>query len=281
MKACMLALAALALMAGQHGARQVGAQPASSVDFFVEVAAAGCNTDAGPATCNVPVGSRFTVGMHLKSFSGLPDTDADTTSGYVGFRGGLDNSAGLTRIDTPGLAEIVWPDCPPGDTLEFYAVDFGVGCQTGGLFQDPPESTFTGLMMNVVYECGLGPSVEAVTMVHAEPYGTSILDGGGSYVVDTDPNETLTINCLEPLPTPSPTASATPTSRPSVMTPPSSTAAPPEPTSAVPAPALPPTGTGAGSGSASFFGPVVAVFATAIALGGAAWYARRRRHSSP
>lgn len=257
-----------ALMACQYGSSQAKAQPAPLIDFFLEVATAGCNTDAGPAVCNVSVGSEFTVDMHLKSFSGLPDSDADTTPGYTGFRGGLNNSVGLTRIDAPGHTEVVWPD--GGCFLLFFTVHFGVACQTGPLTPPPPESTFTGLMMEVAYQCGPGPSVETVTMVHAEPFGTNIQDESTIFIVDTDPDETLTINCREPL---------TPTNTPAPTDTPTFPAAPGDGADADGAAiSLPQTGGGSdGTGITAMLTWLAAgAVAGALALGCAAWYTKRR-----
>ena len=60
----------------------------------MEVVGAGCNTDTGPTSCDVTVGTQFTVKASLDDLDGLP-------SGYMGFQIRLNHSPGLTRQDRP------------------------------------------------------------------------------------------------------------------------------------------------------------------------------------
>jgi hypothetical protein len=174
-----------------------------TVDFYIEVATADCDTDGGSTTCNVDVGTTFTVSTYIDSFS-LPDNDTDTTNGYVGFQVRLNHSDGLTRNERAGTGELdgFWPECaPPGFAVENPDIGtYGGACMSGFM---PPlaESTFTGKVMEVDYDCTASPSAgHTVTMVHEAPGASYIMDDAtpGQAVVDPDASETLTINCNEP-----------------------------------------------------------------------------------
>jgi hypothetical protein len=197
----LLILATLGVLAGLMalGGGQAHAN-GPTVDFYIEVASAGCDTDGGSTTCNVDVGTTFTVSTYIDSFS-LPDNDTDTTNGYVGFQVRLNHSSGLTRNERAGTGELdgFWPECAfalenPGSGT------YGGGCISGYI---PPlaESTFTGKVMEVDYDCTASPSAgHTVTMVHEAPGASYIMDDAtpGQAVVDPDASETLTINCKEP-----------------------------------------------------------------------------------
>jgi hypothetical protein len=62
-----------------------------------------------------------------------------------------------------------------------------------------PTSTYTGLLMEVDYECPVSPTTETVTMSHGQPNDTFIFDDGMNPVVPNGqgPNESLTIHCVE------------------------------------------------------------------------------------
>lgn len=202
----LLILATLALVAGllALGSGQAQAN-GPTVDFYIEVATAGCDTDGGSTTCNVDVGTTFTVSTYIDSFS-LPDNDTDTTNGYVGFQVRLNHSDGVTRNERAGTGELdgFWPECaPPGFAVENAGIGtYGGACMSGFM---PPlaESTFTGKVMEVDYDCTASPSTgHTVTMVHEAPGASYIMDDAspGQAVVDPDASETLTINCNEPTP---------------------------------------------------------------------------------
>lgn len=209
MKKLLVAVLVAALMLSWgFGARQAHAN-GPTVDFYIEVATAGCDTDAGSTICNVDVGTTFTVSTYIDSFS-LPDNDTDTTNGYVSFQVRLNHSGGLTRNERAGTGELdgFWPECaPPGVALENADIGTYGGACISGFIPPLAESTFTGKVMEVDYDCTASPSAgHTVTMVHEAPGASYIMDDAtpGQAVVDPDGSETLTINCNEPTPTPTP-----------------------------------------------------------------------------
>jgi hypothetical protein len=265
MKKLLIALPVLALLLGwgYHGAQQAEAQ-VPAVDFYIEVATAGCDTDAGPTTCNVPVGTQFTVGTVIGSVSNLPDTDTDTTNGYVGIQAQLDNSASIPYQDRPGTNELdaYWPPCSFAVEDTSLPNTYIAACMSA-ILPPLPESTYTGKVMEVDYNCTASPTAgHTVTLVHGAPNGAGILDDGGGTVVDTDPNEVLTINCVEPTPTPSPTPTPAPGVGGMVELGGSSDA--------------PAQASGSSSGSDYTALVAAAVLAAVVALTATGWYARRR-----
>jgi hypothetical protein len=200
MKKLLVVLLVAALMLGWgFGARQVQAGGPPAVDFYIEVATAGCDTDGGSTTCNVPVGTSFTVGATLNSFSNLP------VGGNVnGWEVRLTNSASMPYVPRAGVLEMGPPWWPACDLpFEFPGVDTYIGLCSSVV---TPPSSYNGLVMEVDYNCTTSPSAgHTITMVHGQPNDTMIADETANFVVDGDPDEVLTINCVEPpLPTPPP-----------------------------------------------------------------------------
>ncbi len=211
--------------------------PQTGLDFSLGIDADGdteddCATDAeGQTKCSVLADGAFTVNVYLRS---LPVNVA----GYDAFDIRLDYAGVVSKeIAGPGP----WPDCA------FPAVAFrpdfvAFGCITG--IRASP-STYVGLIGTAEFTCS---EPGTVTMVHGPtdtellvPPGYSISEGEGV-------TETLTINCVEPTPTPT-------------VPPVGGVGAFPDAT----------TGDAGGVAMA-----LAASAAAAIALGGAAWYARRR-----
>ena len=192
MKRLLVALmvAALMLAWGYGGAGQVRAGlPLATVDFSIGVVADGCKTGTGDTTCDVGVGSLFTVSVFIDSY--------DTSTGaYDAFQARLNESAGLTFQDRAGLGEIVWPDC--GICAEDQTNLPGSYRGGGTIFAAPP-STATGVVMEVDYECPSAGS-ETVTLVHGATADTFLQDEAAASAVDPDSDEVLTINCV-PTPT--------------------------------------------------------------------------------
>jgi hypothetical protein len=206
MKKLLVVLLVAALMLGWGlGARQAEAgAPQGTVDLYIEVATAGCDTDVGPTTCNVNVGTSFMVTLQFKSKSGL-----NGTGGYIGWQARLTNSLGMPYQDRPGTAEIVWgqgvfPVDSPG-------VDTYIAGDVTSILPPFPTTNYLGPMMEVDYDCTTSPSAgHTITLVHGQPADTHIVDEFVQRIVDggptPNPDEVLTINCVEPpLPTPLPT----------------------------------------------------------------------------
>jgi hypothetical protein len=201
MNKLLLALLVAALMLSWgFGGRQAHANAGATVDFYIEVATAGCDTDDGSTTCNVDVGTTFTVSTYIDSFS-LPDNDTDLTNGYVSFQVRLNHSSGLARNERAGTGELdgFWPEC--AFAFENAGTDTYGGACISGYMPPLPESTFIGKVMEVDYDCTASPSTgNTVTIVHEAPGSSYIMDDAtpGQAVVDSDGSETLTINCNEP-----------------------------------------------------------------------------------
>jgi type 1 fimbria pilin len=255
MRKLLVALAALvlALMAGQYGAQESHAI-APTVDFSIGVVADGCETGTGDTTCDVEVGTTFTASVNLNSFSGLGGS-----GGYGGLEGRINESAGLTYQDRPGADEIfgVWPDCTiAADVLTGLPGSYYVLCSE--MFG---PSVYTGVVIEVDYQCSATPSSESVTMVAGGVDDTALTDETHVRVIDADGNETLTINCSVPTPPPTPPPTPGPPGIGGIVDVVSDADAPAE---------------ASGSSSNNYL-PIAAVIAGAImALAVGGWYARRR-----
>jgi hypothetical protein len=178
-----LALVALSLSWGHSGAQQAQAQP--PVDLSIEVVTAGCDTAGGPTTCNVPVNTQFTVTMNVDVLPPGPPGDYDTLQGY------LTHTAGLTWVDRPGTAEVVWPDSQ-GLSAEAPGAGYYVA---GDVMLFGPWSTHIGAILEVDYTCGASPSTETVTMVHGvSPSRTFLRDSTDVNHAEAG-SESLTIEC--------------------------------------------------------------------------------------
>jgi hypothetical protein len=174
-----LPLVALLLSWGHYGTQQAEAQ---AVDLSIEVVAAGCTTAGGPTTCYVPVSTQFTVTMNV-------DVLPPSTGDYKTFQAYLSHSGGLTWVDRPGTAEIVWPDS------QIPAEAPGAGYYLAGdTIIIGPASTHIGAILEVDYTCGASPSTETVTMVHGSPNQTYLLDSNSNPAAEAG-TESLTIEC--------------------------------------------------------------------------------------
>ncbi len=189
MKKLLVALLVAAVMLGWgFGARQAQAGTIPLVDFSIGVVAEGCKTGTGDTTCDVGVGYTFTVSVFIDSY--LTDDGA-----YGAVQARLNESAGLTYQSRAGTGEIngVWPDC--GFCVEDETNLPGSYRVGGAIGIGAPESTATGVVMEVDYQCSASPSGETVTLVHGAPSDTFLSDSLGQ-AVDADPDEVLTINCV-------------------------------------------------------------------------------------
>ena len=249
----LLVLLALTLTWGRNGAQQLEAD-VTTPDFSIEVKAAGCDTKGvSPTTCEVPVGSVFTVSVHLNDIDGLVDKDADTKAGYIAVQARLNYSAGLTLKNRPGVTELegVWPDC------FFPAENKGVGTYLAACAIDveTDESIYIGRVMEVDYNCTPTPSTgNTVSLVHGPLRDTFVGDETPIAVAEQPGlTETLTISCAPAIGSVGGIAELPEVAGTSLEAPDSS-----------------------GTNTGLLAGSVAAVAAGAIALGGAAWYGRRR-----
>ncbi len=194
MKKLLVAMMVGALMlAWGFGARQVQAGGPPTVDFYIEVATATCDTDGGSTTCNVPVGSQFTVGVIMDSFSGL-----NGGGDYISWQARLDNSVGMPYVPRAGTTEIVWG--LGVDPAETAGVDTYEASDWSMAISPWTPTGYLGPLMEVDYDCTTSPSAgHTVTMVHGisdtylfDEYHQNIVDGGPT----PNPDEVLTINCV-------------------------------------------------------------------------------------
>jgi len=250
-----LAVAALvALLLGLdwlHGVAPVRAHsPHPGLDFSIGVDTNGdtaddCGTKVGQAAkCSVPTGGTFRLNVYLNSLGGIPSYQGFDI--YVGY-------SGVSSNNNPDASS--WPDCvlqgnytsEPGVVVWGCAIDV----------PPAPDSTYTGRIGTTDFNCTANGSV---TLVHGfyvaqgNSVGTSLaenvhLDGQHA---EGELTEALTINCV---PQPVGGLSLDPASR-----------------------ALPleraPSASGSGVPLASTAVGIAA--AATLALGGAAWYGRRR-----
>lgn len=176
-------------------------------EFSLEVVGAACSTRPGNSSeCSVPAGSAFAVDVYLDELN-LPDADAEMNVGYLGFQVHLTNTAELGKVDSPEQREVVWPDCAlsaesraPGTVTIGCATDLGA-----------QPSDFTGLIVQLQYQCGSPGTSGSITLLHGGGLDTLLVDAqilehaGDS----SGSSESLTVNCVAgtpwtPLPPPSP-----------------------------------------------------------------------------
>ena len=245
--ALILAVGVLTFSMGHESAPHVEAQ--ETVGLSIAVDGAGCDTKGvNPTRCKVAASSLFTVIVSINDVS-LVDADMDTKAGYLGMQARLTYSAGLTLKQRAGTSEIVWPDCEFAYE-EQLAQEYMAGCATN---IGANESVFTGQVVAVDFTCSTLGS-ETVSMVHGvpdvgNPVGdTHILDELAGELAEAG-SESLTIHCVSvggiaELPE----VAGTPLEEP-----------------------------GSPGGNAGMLaGVIAAVAGGTIALGGAAWFARRR-----
>ena len=281
----ILAVVALALMVswGHQSAQRASADETSEVEF--SISATGCTTtDTAEADkCTQTVGSSFTVDVNWDGFSGghlavlglaaegrrgraatLRVHDFFTVQAAVHWSGAV---SGPTVANGKSLINEAPPGCdipiarvePGGDTTRAL-----LSCQT--LFG---VDVATGLLGSAVFNCD-SAGVGTIDLEHGAAQTLVIIENQAPHFEDNG-TDTLTINCLPPTPTPTPTntPNATPT--------PTHTATPVPPTPIGGVGIFPGTpGAGADTGGVAVLTWLAAVAAGAVALGGAAWYARRR-----
>lgn len=250
----VLVLALAVAMIGSAGQEAQAQQAPIVIDWSMEVPGAGCSTKGADHTCDVEVGTTLTLQVRLNSFSGLPDVDNDTQAGYINMEVAVSHSANLTIKPRPGTDEIVWADCDRASALEFTQVAgvYSVFCAVSA-----DESTFLGILAEVDYTCS--SSVSSGNTLTLAQNVTRISDENISQLSlrrfdpDGPANEVLTVNCVAPSPIggvgsfPDVEGSA---------------------------PSETPASSGGNAGVVATL--IAALTAGALALGGAAWYARRR-----
>ena len=203
------------------------------------IEASGCDTTGvNPSKCPVHASSPFTISLNLDSIDGLPDPKGDTVAGYAGIEYELTFDNGEV-LDFTG-EQWIWPECDVSlakDNPAFYRTT----CLMLGI---GVESLYTGVMVELEVNCiESADAQETITVTTL-----SLLDGFGHDLPIKPVDKSLTINCSDAV---------------------GGIAELPD----VARPALAGEGSpGAGAGVVA----AVAVAASAFALGGAAWFARRR-----
>lgn len=190
----LLAAAAVALvmLPWGHGTSGEAEATTGSPDLSINIggakddgSGADCTTQktGGPTKCSVTTDSQFTVNVRIDKLG------ANFPSGYDGFQARLNFSAGLTLKNRVGTTELdQWPDCeiPAEDKTGVGAGTYRAGC----IVFFGPSSFYVGEVMNVDFSCGSTPGQESVTLDHGTPADSHV-----DLIADPDPDETLTINC--------------------------------------------------------------------------------------
>ncbi len=136
-----------------------------------------CSTKAGGnSKCSLAQGSTFTLRAYLNSLG--------PATGYEGFQVVLHYSGVASKDNASTDA---WPDCV-FDVSYFETGLVAAGCTVG---INAPPSTFTGLVATNDFTCAANGNI---TMIHG-PLDTLIVESEGTWHLDPDVTETLTINC--------------------------------------------------------------------------------------
>lgn len=206
----------------------------TGLDLSIEVAGTTCSTNGGDAKCSLGLGDTFTLNVHLNSLPSM-------ASEYEGLDVILEY-AGVRSKDDADMAEY-WPECV------FEASFYEPGLAAFGCVAFQEWSTYTGPVAAINFNCDASGSITLV--------GTGVGDSGlvrGAETYHEGANETLTINCVAPMPTPT---------------------VPPVGGAGV-FPDVAGSSRSGGSGTAAGVAALAAM-SGAITLGGAAWHVRRRR----
>jgi hypothetical protein len=189
--------------------------------------------------CSVGTGRGFTLSVDIVT---APSEGYTGAQSWVNFGDDLVYKPAARQSD-----EIVWPDCEPGAAVRslFSLESVNHGCVTG-LISPLPSSSYTGNFVDLSFNCSSGPSS---TLVRLLPLGVEPADTSGSGFITPSDGQVaanvsdLTIDCVDGLPTSTPTALGGPTSTPTSPqngTPSAPTATPDQlPTGAPPGPGTP------------------------------------------
>ena len=199
----------------------------------------GCDTTgANTSKCPVRASKPFTISLNLNSIEGLPDPNGDTVPGYGGIEYELTFDSALV-LEVKG-EQWTWPDCDasvPTNTPPLYT--------TACIRFSPVESLYSGVMVELEVNCiEAADAQETVTIT-----GLGLADSDGNPLPIKLPSTGLTINCSESVGGIAELADVART---------------------------PLDAAGSSGASAGVVAAVVIAAATAFALGGGAWYARRR-----
>lgn len=187
------------------------ARAASGNDWSISIdvdgdTVADCDTRTGGpgAKCSVALSGGFTVQASIDKLA-MPNKDGDAKAGYLGFSSRFDYSSGLTLKNRTGFNEILWGGC--AIPLESKMSGMYAAACTYDTGQN--ESTQTGVIVEVDFNCGASISSETVALVHGlGGVDTQMVTENFTALSDDPdaPSETLTINCetVGPTPTPGP-----------------------------------------------------------------------------
>ena len=195
---------ALAVFAPWDAGRAAAHVPHAGLDFSIDVDVNGDTApDCGtgfyqPTSCSVLAGATFKVKVHLNSLGGIRS--------YEGFDLYL-SYAGVGSKDNPTAS--LWPDCVYSAVAAPIPGRVAWGCAVDVL--PTPASTYTGPIASADFNCTADGVID---LVHAPPQnqtGTQLWETGRipPAIRHTDGGpltESLAIDCIAALPTPTPQA---------------------------------------------------------------------------
>jgi hypothetical protein len=149
-----------------------------------------CDTSGGSTTCNVAAGALFTINAYLDSAGSYGPYEAVAV--HLQY-----NGVSFTFSNNPDNPEVVWPDC----VLDAFSSNSNFVNQACAIGIGAPLSTYDGNVVAFEFTCAADGDV---SMVHS-PYETLFIDGDGNARFEGGPDETLTIDCVDPAPYPTDT----------------------------------------------------------------------------
>jgi hypothetical protein len=145
-----------------------------------------CDTSGGSTTCQVPAGANFSVTGYLNNTDSIGPYDAVQVVWQY---------QGVTFTPNGALnPKVVWPDCALVGSSSSATYVSG-GCSIGVA---APGSTYIGPVVEATFVCSADGTV---SMVHSLA-DTTIYDPDGQGYYEASPDETLTIDCVDPAPHP-------------------------------------------------------------------------------
>ncbi len=170
--------------------------PASDDESAMHLTIEGgdCDQPERPTSCNVLVGTSFTLSVNA---SVAPANGYILAATYVDFGDDLIYGPAEEPVD-----EVVWPDCEPAVLISHQDNPEVIshGCISGLI--EPVASTHVGNLVDLSFTCSVEPSS---TLVELLPYNDPVAGTSGTLFVEFGTNlklvpelGNLTIDCVPP-----------------------------------------------------------------------------------